>query len=118
MSKSNAAAVAKYREKLGIEKVREMTKNYTQKIRSNPEYKKLENEKNKERYRQKVLEKKINDLETKFETINYANKFIDELVEDTVNTIPEKRGRGRPKMTEEQKKDAKIKRTQKLINNE
>ena len=41
-----------------------------------------------------------------------ADKFIDELINDTINTIPEKRNRGRPKMTDEEKYNAKLKRLQ------
>lgn len=109
---SNYEAVARYREKLGKEKLREITREYTKKVRSNPEYRKIENEKNKDRYRKKVLEQKIDALETKLETINLADKFIDKIVNDTINTIPEKRNRGRPKMTDEEKYNAKLKRLQ------
>jgi len=91
-------AVKKYRAKIGIDKLREMNKGYTQKTRKNPEYRKIENEKNKARYRKKLQEDNITVLNTKISAM-----FINNLV----NNIPLKRPRGRPRMTEEQKAEAK-----------
>jgi len=96
-------AVKKYRAKIGIDKLREMNKGYTQKTRENPEYRKIENEKNKARYRKKHQEDNITVLNTKISAMTFADKFINNLV----NNIPLKRPRGRPRMTEEQKAEAK-----------
>ena len=103
-------AVKKYREKLGLDKVREMTREYTNKKREDPEYKEQEKEKNKLRTQQKREEIKIEILNDKIETIAIVNRLIDEVFNNTLTELPEKRGRGRPKMTEQQKTDAKKKR--------
>jgi hypothetical protein len=100
-------AVKKYRAKIGIDKLREMNKGYTQKTRENPEYKKKETEKNKARYYKKRQEDNITVLNTKISAMNFADKFINNLVNDNLANIPLKRPRGRPRMTEEQKAEAK-----------
>ena len=100
-------AVKKYRAKIGIDKLREMNKGYTQKTRKNPEYRKIENEKNKARYRKKLQEDDITVLNTKISAMTFADKFINNLVNDNFANIPLKRPRGRPRMTEEQKAEAK-----------
>jgi len=100
-------AVKKYRAKIGIDKLREMNKGYTQKTREDPEYKKKENEKNKARYYKKHKEDSITVLNTKISAMNFADKFINNLVNDNLANIPLKRPRGRPRMTEEQKAEAK-----------
>jgi hypothetical protein len=96
-------AVKKYRAKIGLDKLREMNKNYTQKTRKNPEYRKIENEKNKDRYRKKLQEDNITVLNTKISAMSFADKIINNLVNDNLANIPLKRPRGRPRMTEEQK---------------
>ncbi len=100
-------AVKKYRAKIGIDKLREMNKGYTQKTREDPEYKKKETEKNKARYYKKRKEDSITVLNTKISAMNFADKFINNLVNDNLANIPLKRSRGRPRMTEEQKAEAK-----------
>lgn len=100
-------AVKKYRAKIGIDKLREMNKGYTQKTREDPEYKKKETEKNKARYYKKRKEDSITVLNTKISAMNFADKFINNLFANTINDIPLKRSRGRPRMTEEQKAEAK-----------
>ncbi len=100
-------AVKKYRAKIGIDKLREMNKGYTQKTREDPEYKKKETEKNKARYYKKRKEDSITVLNTKISAMNFADKFINNLVNDNLANIPLKRPRGRPRMTEEQKAEAK-----------
>ena len=100
-------AVKKYRAKIGIDKLREMNKGYTQKTRENPEYRKIENEKNKARYKKKLQEDNITVLNTKISAMTFADKFINNLVNDNLANIPLKRPRGRPRMTEEQKAEAK-----------
>lgn len=96
-------AVMKYREKLGIDKVREMTKEYTKKVRDNPEYKQKEAEKNKLRAKEKREQIKVVNLNNKIDAITLADDMLDKIFENTINDIPEKRGRGRPRLTEEQK---------------
>ena len=96
-------AVMKYREKLGIDKVREMTKEYTKKVRDNPEYKQKEAEKNKLRAKEKREHIKVINLNNKIDAITLADDMLDKIFENTINDIPEKRGRGRPRLTEEQK---------------
>ena len=96
-------AVMKYREKLGIDKVREMTKEYTKKVRDNPEYKQKEAEKNKLRAKEKREQIKVVNLNNKIDAITLADHMLDKIFENTINDIPEKRGRGRPRLTEEQK---------------
>lgn len=103
-------AVKKYRESLGIDKVREITRGYTKNKRDDPEYKQKELEKNKLRAQEKREQIKIEKLNDKIDAIAISNKLIDELVYNTINELPEKRGRGRPRMTEEQKAEAKKKR--------
>lgn len=96
-------AVQKYREKLGIEKVREMTREYTKKLRDNPEYKQKENEKNKLRakqYREQIKNQILND---KIDAATIVDNMLNKIFVNTINDIPEKRGRGRPRLTEEQK---------------
>jgi len=100
-------AVKKYRAKIGVDKLREMNKGYTQKTRENPEYRKIENEKNKARYRRNHKEDNITVLNTKISTMTFADKFINNLVNDNFANIPLKKPRGRPRMTEEQKAEAK-----------
>ena len=100
-------AVMKYREKLGIDKVREMTKSYTQKKREDLEYKQKELEKNRLRARDKSNELKVQKLNTMFEAIAIADDIVNSIYEETINELPEKRGRGRPKLTEEQKAERK-----------
>ena len=109
-TEKNRISVAKYREKLGKEKVREMTKEYTAKSRSNEEYKKKENEKNKIRNKEKRQTIKIENLNTKLTSLNIANDMVDNIIGNIINDIHIKRGRGRPRMTEEQKAEAKAKR--------
>ena len=109
-TEKNRISVAKYREKLGKEKIREMTKEYTAKSRSNEEYKKKENEKNKIRNKEKRQAIKIENLNTKLISLNIANDMVDNIIGNIINDIPIKRGRGRPRMTEEQKAEAKAKR--------
>lgn len=100
-------AVQKYREKLGIDKVREMTREYTKKLRDNPEYKQKENEKNKLRakqYREQIKNQIKNQiLNDKIDAATIVDNMLNNLCTDTINDIPEKRGRGRPRLTEEQK---------------
>ena len=103
-------AVMKYREKLGIDKVRELTRGYTENKRKNLEYKEQEKVKNKLRAQQKREQINIEKLNDKIDAIAITNKLIDDLVYNTINELPIKRGRGRPRMTEEQKTEAKKKR--------
>jgi hypothetical protein len=100
-------AVIKYREKLGIDKVREMTKSYTQKKREDLEYKQKELEKNRLRARDKSNELKVQKLNTMFEAIAIADDIVNNIHQITIDELPEKRGRGRPKLTEEQKAERK-----------
>lgn len=100
-------AVIKYREKLGLETLRERTKGYTQKKRQDPEYKQKELEKNKLRAREKSNELKIEKLNTMFEAITTSEEIINSIYKEASNELPEKRGRGRPKLTEEQKAERK-----------
>lgn len=96
-------AVMKYREKLGIDKVREMTKEYTKKVRDNPEYKQKEIEKNRLRARDKSNQLKIEKLNSILDAITLSDDIINSIYQETIDELPEKRGRGRPKLTEEQK---------------
>lgn len=96
-------AVMKYREKLGIDKVREMTKEYTKKVRDNPEYKKKEAEKNKLRAKEKREQLKVLILNDKIDAATIVDNMLNKIFSNTINDIPEKRGRGRPRLTEEQK---------------
>ena len=96
-------AVMKYREKLGIDKVREMTKGYTQKKREDLEYKKKEIEKNRLRAREKSNQLKIEKLNSILEAITLSDDIINSIYQETIDELPEKRGRGRPKLTDEQK---------------
>ena len=98
-------AVKKYREKLGIETLRERTKGYTQKKREDLEYK--QKEKDKLRSRDKSNELKVQKLNTMFEAIAIADILVNNIYEETIDELPEKRGRGRPKLTEEQKAEKK-----------
>jgi hypothetical protein len=100
-------AVKKYRESLGIDKVRELTRGYTENKRKDLEYKNQEKEKNKLRAQQKREQINIEKLNDKIDATAIADKFIEELVHNTINLLPIKRGRGRPRMTEEQKAEAK-----------
>ncbi len=100
-------AVIKYREKLGLETLRERTKGYTQKKRQDPEYKQKEIEKNRLRARDKSNELKIEKLNAMFEAITVADDIVKNIYEETIDELPEKRGRGRPKLTEEQKAERK-----------
>ena len=100
-------AVKKYREKLGIETLRERTKGYTQKKREDLEYKQKEKEKNKLRARDKSNELKVQKLNTMFEAIAIADILVNNIYEETIDELPGKRGRGRPKLTEEQKAEKK-----------
>ena len=100
-------AVMKYREKLGIDKVREMTKEYTKKVRDNPEYKQKEAEKNKlrakekrEQFKNQIKNQILND---KIDAATIVDNMLNKIFSNTINDIPEKRGRGRPRLTEEQK---------------
>jgi len=108
-------AVMKYREKLGIDKVREMTKEYTKKVRDNPEYKQKELEKNRLRAREKSNELKIEKLNSILEAITVSEEIINSIYEETIDELPVKRGRGRPKLTEEQKAERKTLRNTKLL---
>lgn len=96
-------AVMKYREKLGIDKVREMTKEYTKKVRDNPEYKQKEAEKNKLRAKEKREQLKALILNDKIDAATIVDNMLNKIFSNTINDIPEKRGRGRPRLTEEQK---------------
>ena len=107
-------AVRKYREKLGIDKVRELTKGYIKNKRNeDKEYYKNELEKNKLRAQDKSNQRKIEKLNSKFEAIAVADDMINKICENAINDIPEKRGRGRPKLTDEQKAERKALRNAK-----
>ena len=107
-------AVRKYREKLGIDKVRELTKGYIKNKRNeDKEYYKNELEKNKLRAQDKSNQRKIEKLNAKFEAIAVADDMINKICENVINHIPEKRGRGRPKLTDEQKAERKALRNAK-----
>jgi hypothetical protein len=107
-------AVRKYREKLGIDKVRELTKDYIKNKRNeDKDYYKNELEKNKLRAQDKSNQRKIEKLNSKFEAIAVADDMINKICENAINDIPEKRGRGRPKLTDEQKAERKALRNAK-----
>lgn len=107
-------AVRKYREKLGIDKVRELTKGYIKNKRNeDKDYYKNELEKNKLRARDKSNQRKIEKLNSKFEAIAVADDMVNKICENAINDIPEKRGRGRPKLTDEQKAERKALRNAK-----
>lgn len=107
-------AVRRYREKLGIDKVRELTKGYIKNKRNeDKDYYKNELEKNKLRARDKSNQRKIEKLNSKFEAIAIADDMINKICENAINDIPEKRGRGRPKLTDEQKAERKALRNAK-----
>ena len=107
-------AVRRYREKLGIDKVRELTKGYIKNKRNeDKDYYKNELEKNKLRAQDKSNQRKIEKLNSKFEAIAVADDMINKICENAINDIPEKRGRGRPKLTDEQKAERKALRNAK-----
>jgi hypothetical protein len=107
-------AVRKYREKLGIVKVRELTKGYIKNKRNeDKDYYKNELEKNKIRARDKSNQRKIEKLNSMFEAIAVADDMVNKICENAINNIPEKRGRGRPKLTDEQKAERKALRNAK-----
>ena len=107
-------AVRRYREKLGIEKVRELTKGYIKNKRNeDKDYYKNELEKNKLSAQDKSNQRKIEKLNSKFEAIAVADDMINKICENAINDIPEKRGRGRPKLTDEQKAERKALRNAK-----
>ena len=107
-------AVRRYREKLGIVKVRELTKGYIKNKRNeDKDYYKNELEKNKLRAQDKSNQRKIEKLNSKFEAIAVADDMINKICENAINDIPEKRGRGRPKLTDEQKAERKALRNAK-----
>jgi hypothetical protein len=107
-------AVRRYREKLGIDKVRELTKGYIKNKRNeDKEYYKNELEKNKLRAQDKSNQRKIEKLNSKFEAIAVADDMVNKICENAINDIPEKRGRGRPKLTDEQKAERKALRNAK-----
>ena len=107
-------AVRRYREKLGIDKVRELTKGYIKNKRNeDKDYYKNELEKNKLRAQDKSNQRKIEKLNYKFEAIAVADDMINKICENAINDIPEKRGRGRPKLTDEQKAERKALRNAK-----
>lgn len=101
-------AVRRYREKLGIDKVRELTKGYIKNKRNeDKDYYKNELEKNKLRAQDKSNQRKIEKLNSKFEAIAVADDMVNKICENAINDIPEKRGRGRPKLNDEQKAERK-----------
>ena len=107
-------AVRRYREKLGIVKVRELTKGYIKNKRNeDKEYYKNELEKNRLRAQDKSNQRKIEKLNSKFEAIAVADDMVNKICENAINDIPEKRGRGRPKLTDEQKAERKALRNAK-----
>lgn len=107
-------AVRRYREKLGIDKVRELTKGYIKNKRNeDKDYYKNELEKNKLRAQDKSNQRKIEKLNSKFEAIAVADDMVNKICENAINDIPEKRGRGRPKLTDEQKAERKALRNAK-----
>jgi hypothetical protein len=107
-------AVRRYREKLGIDKVRELTKGYIKNKRNeDKDYYKNELEKNKLRAQDKSNQRKIEKLNAKFEAIAVADDMVNKICENAINDIPEKRGRGRPKLTDEQKAERKVLRNAK-----
>jgi hypothetical protein len=107
-------AVRRYREKLGIDKVRELTKGYIKNKRNeDKDYYKNELEKNKLRAQDKSNQRKIEKLNSMFEAIAVADDMINKICKNAINDIPEKRGRGRPKLTDEQKAERKALRNAK-----
>lgn len=107
-------AVRRYRERLGIEKVRELTKGYIKNKRDEDKvYYKNELEKNKLRAQDKSNQRKIEKLNCKFEAIAVANDMVNKICENIINDIPQKRGRGRPKLTDEEKAERKALRNAK-----
>jgi serine phosphatase RsbU (regulator of sigma subunit) len=99
--------VKQYREKLGQTFI-EMNRSYTQKKRQDPEYYEKEKEKNRirnaEKRRLEKLKKQQEHIDNNFK-ISYNDKVINNLV-----NIPMKKQRGRPRMSDEQKAEAKQKR--------
>jgi len=94
--------VKQYREKLGQTFI-EMNRSYTQKKRQDPEYYEKEKEKNRIRNAEKRRLEKLKKQQEQQEHID--NKIINNLV-----NIPMKKQRGRPRMSDEQKAEAKQKR--------
>jgi hypothetical protein len=106
--------VKQYREKLGQAFI-EMNRSYTQKKRQDPEYYEKEKEKNRIRNAEKRRLEKLKKQQEQIDNdiINNLNNFKitynDKVINNLINN-PMKKQRGRPKMTDEQKAEAKRKR--------
>ena len=106
--------VKQYRERLGQAFI-EMNRGYTQKKRQDPEYYEKEKEKNRIRNAEKRRLEKLKKLQEQddMNIINNFNNFKishnDKVINNLINN-PMKKQRGRPKMSDEQKAEAKKKR--------
>ena len=103
--------VKRYREKLGQVFV-DMNRSYTQKKRQDPEYYEKEKEKNRIRIAEKRRLDKLKKQQEQIDNDNMNNfkiSFNDKFINLMISN-PEKKQKGRRKMTDEQKAEAKKKR--------
>ena len=104
-------SVKRYREKLGHDVFVSMNRSYTQKKRQDPEYYEKEKEKNRLRNAEKRRLEKIkkqNDINTDVNNQDDIH-LISSLLNLNIN-LTKKKSRGRPKMTDEQKEEARLNR--------